>query len=207
MMNPIIELASIAEDTQAMNYSEWDDKKLVSRFKKGDSDAFRELIQRYQSELIRYLCGWLADESFAKDLCQDVFMVLLEKPPHNFNLSNSIRPWLFRIARNKAIDYKRRQARSEPLEIQKHEMNALKTGSYSSTADMDLFTAEALESSLDRLPNELRDVIQMRYFGGLSFKEIATVYGVSLGVINGKVRKALGMLRAELNLHIKEITK
>ncbi len=204
MKSPIIEVIDILAETTAMNYSQRKDSDLVKDFRRGQTEAFRELVLRYQTPLIRYLNGWVHDKAFAKDLCQDVFIILLEKPPQTPFLNNSIRSWLFRIARNKAIDYRRRQARVEPL------INESRDASkwlLESKIVNDVYTEDALNQSLEKLPEELRDIIQLRYFGGFSFREIAKMNRVSVGVINGKVRKGLGMLRAELNLLIKETTQ
>ena len=91
-----------------------DDRELISRFKEGDRIAFKELVTRYQQRLFAVAYGIVRDEEAALDIVQETF-IKVHKNLHTFQGASSFYSWVYRIATNLSIDYRRaKKRRSAP---------------------------------------------------------------------------------------------
>lgn len=161
----------------------------------GDIRAFEEVRSRYQQKL--ELCGekYLLSRDLAQDVAQEVFMRLLNEPPATL-ANNSLGPWLLRVARNLAIDRRRRGN----LEIPSSDSAGLEKAP--SALDCDPFTelaasndARLLRQLIESLPAALREVVELHIDQNLSFKEIAESTGTPIGTILWRMHRALEELR------------
>ena len=91
-----------------VDYSEKSDLDLVNLMCDGDGDAFVEIVSRYETKLIAYSRRYVGSLDLAKDICQEVFLKLIGKPPATLQNDN-LGPWLFRVSHNLAIDIIRRR--------------------------------------------------------------------------------------------------
>ena len=197
-------------------YTKLTDDQLVALYQEGEYKAFDELLARSQDRVYQYLYFMLNDEDAANDAFQDTFvrasMALREG---RYRQNGQFLPWLLRVARNLVIDRFRgdKAHRTTPLEMEDAQgestINVLNTAAYSEP-DVEMATiltesAEDVKMMINRLPEEQREVVIMRFYQELSFKEIADLTDVSINTALGRMRYALINLRrmaAHRNLYL-----
>ena len=182
------------------------DEDLLSRFCRGQTDAFGVLVRRYERELYGYLRRYLGDGSLAEDVFQNTFLQLYLKIGQ-YEPGRPVRPWLYTIATHQAIDALRRNARHQILSLdQKREdgsdgelRNLLDTLESRGPAPMENVSAEErkekVRASVDRLPDFLRDVVILAYYQGLKYREIADILDIPVGTVKSRLHAALSKLQ------------
>lgn len=172
-----------------------DDAALLRHFRQGHEPAFREIMSRYESPLLGYLINFTGCPEQGRDLCQDTFLKLINKPPSMLS-GGKLKAWLFRVARNLALDAARKR---------KHDRNALDIDSISETLpgeseDEHLVPSDAarLREHLNALPENLREVVTLRIYSELKFEEIAKHCEIPLGTALWRMRRALELLKTAL---------
>lgn len=162
-----------------------DDADALRRLREGDTSALSALLQVYEQPLLAFLNRFCGCEHTARDLCQDTFLKLIRKPPRR-PTNGSLKPWLFRVARNLAIDALRRQSR-------------IATGDIDNLPDAGVAHDPTIRSEvsqhLRQLPEKLRSVVTLRIYGDLTFNEIAQQLRIPLGTALWRMRRALELLR------------
>lgn len=175
------------------------DQILIERFRQGDSTAAAELVQRYQNNVYTTIYYLVKDRIIADDLFQDAFLkVLTQIPKNNYVEQGKFLPWILRIAHNLCIDYFRRTKQQLKVVFQDGTELMDFLGEESECHENSIVRAE-VENSVQRmielLPEEQREVVVMRIYGELTFKEIAEVTNVSINTALGRMRYALKNLR------------
>ena len=154
----------------------------------GEAAAFRELFERYAAPLERVLLRDLGERDEARDLVQQTFLQL-HRARLDFDPQKRLKPWLYTIALNlKREHFRRRKRRPERPDAE--------AGEREPTEPRGQQRAEARRSlawALYRIPNEQREVIELHWFGGLSFAELAESMGITVAA--AKVRAHRGYLR------------
>jgi RNA polymerase sigma-70 factor (ECF subfamily) len=170
-----------------------DDNDLIERFKKSDTAAFQVLVRKYQDRvynLCRYL---LQDPQKAQDAAQDVFLKAY-RGLKDFRPDFSIYTWLYRIAMNTCLDYKkklrREVSRSEPLAEDLPSDEPFPEQLYES-----MEITAVIQLALQKLPKKLSAAIVLREIEGLSYKEIADVLHTSMGTVKSRISRAREELR------------
>lgn len=168
----------------------------------GDRAAFRELFRRYAGLLLALLSNHLAVREDAADLVQQTFLQL-HRARHDFDPARKLRPWLVTIAMNLRREQARRRARRP--EMLARTDAPLERPSEASDAD-GLESALALRQAVARLPEEQREVIELHWFTGLPFEEVAKIIGISLPATRVRahrgyvrLRKALAVIKGEFD--------
>ena len=175
------------------------DQELLQRLSAGDQEAVQILVERYQSRLMDYSARYLPSPDLAKDIAQEVFLKLLDAPPARLQ-NGVLGPWLFRVARNRAIDVSRRgkfeisAGASSDLPVSEEEAPASVGGDPLQTL-MASNDAEQLRRLCGQLPEDLRRVVEDRIDSNLSFQEIADKEGIPLGTALWRVHRAFEILR------------
>src|SRR4029077_13310100 len=133
----------------------------------------------------------VADREQAEDLVHDAFVAIWQKIDRFDPARGSLRPWIVTVVRNRAID--RLRGTRPSIEIGEADDRSLLRSGPNPTWDDVLaqLGAEQLRTALDGLPAEQRQAIELAYFGGRTYREIATLTGVPLGTANGRLRLAL----------------
>lgn len=140
------------------------------RFLQGDVGGLEELVRSYSDRLVRFAYGYVKDPDAAEDVAEDTFAALIFKRRH-FEGEDGFRAWLYKIARNKSIDYLRKHARSVPL-------SGAERFSGGGNFEYELFAKERDRQVFDCmqvLPEQYRSALYLAYFDGFSVNEIAKI--------------------------------
>ncbi len=177
-----------------VNANDKEDLALVKRAKKGDAEAFGEIFQRHATGIFRYFFAHLNDIQDAEDLMADVFLRTWRALPEYREINKvPFRVFLFRIARNRLVDHYRHQnvrysdiLLDEDIEDFRDE-NMLKDES-------DHSLQVEVQTTMKKLREDYRTVLELRFLGGLSPEETAQVMGRSEGAIRVLQHRALAAL-------------
>lgn len=183
------------------------DEELALLYSAGDVKAFDELLARNQQKLFNYILFVVGDQELANDLFQDTFVKIIVKLQEGkYTDSGKFSFWLTRIAHNVIMDRYRRQKSEHIIEPNKeNDLSQLRTDTltagnreneYVNTQIMD-----DVRHLMDSLPATQREVVYMRYYQDLSFKEIAEITGVSINTSLGRMRYALINMRRMAKQH------
>lgn len=183
------------------NLNQLADETLVKRYMDGEDDVFDVLLSRHKDRLYTYILRKLHDSDKADDVFQDTFVkVITTLRGGRYTENGKFYAWLQRIAHNLIIDCYR-TAESENLLSDDEAEGRLLDGVASalSCREDEIVTAQTLSdvrSMMNHLPESQRQVVFMRFYQNLSFKEIAEETGVSINTALGRMRYALlGMRR------------
>lgn len=188
------------------------DPELVARIRRGEPDAIRVLVERYSGRLYRYLVRFLGPSetdprALAEDILQDTWLRVVERL-EGYDSRQPFRAWLFAVARHRAIDWLRREARrsrtlgyrnavreneeGEPLDPVDR-LPAAGPSILEELAEADL--EERLSKLFDQLPRHYREVLSLRFHEGLELHEIARLLGLPLSTVKTRVQRGLVLLR------------
>jgi RNA polymerase sigma-70 factor, ECF subfamily len=188
-----------------MDMLQFSDSTLVSMYIKGDESALEVLINRHQSKVYSYIISRIRDEELANDIFQDVFVKIIQTlKKGNYNEEGKFLPWVLRIAHNLVIDHFRRNKRM-PTVSPNSEFDVFDIIKDDAPTRESSLIWEQIESDLKKLieylPEEQKEVLQMRHYGRMSFKEIAEQTDVSINTALGRMRYALINLRKLIEKH------
>ena len=180
--------------------SEMTDEELAMSYVSGNNKAFDLLLERNQSRLFSYILFIVHDRSMAEDLFQETFVKIISKLHEGkYSSSGKFVSWMLRIAHNAVMDWYRRQKNEKTMEV--YNENDL-YGDSTSVLDANIenhFVKEQVLRDVQRMMNLLpitqREVVFMRYYQNLSFKEIAELTNVSINTALGRMRYAVMNMR------------
>lgn len=181
-----------------------DDQLVAAYLERGDTQAFRRLVERHQERIYGYLLGMVRDPEVANDLFQETFLrvlAALRQERASYTRQGRWLAWVLRIARNAALDYLRSRRRWRdvtPETGKEHTTFWDRLPDETPGADEMLEAAERqaqLAACIERLPPEQREVLLLRQEAELTFREIAELTGVSINTALGRMRYALNNLR------------
>ena len=181
------------------------DALLVSRYIAGDENALATLIQRHQSKIYGFIYSKVADHDVANDIFQDTFIKVIKTlKSDSYNEEGKFLPWVMRIAHNLIVDHFRK-GKKMPMLRETEEFSIFSILSDDvPNVESRLITAQVekdLKALIGELPDDQREVLVMRIYQDLSFKEIAETTGVSINTALGRMRYALMNLRKIINKH------
>lgn len=171
------------------------DHELVKGYMSGKDDCFEVLLTRYKSKIFTVIYLIVKDKNTAEDLFQDVMIKIVRMiRAGKYNEEGKFLPWAARIARNLAIDFFRKNQKS-PLQRELGDFDMLgNMGKYEGGPDENIIkdeTGRYLRGLIKQLPDKQREVLIMRSYADLSFKEIAEITNVSINTALGRMRYAL----------------
>ena len=183
------------------------DEELALSYINGNNRAFDELLSRSQDKIFNYIMYIVKDENLANDLFQETYLKAITKM-HNGRYTDSGKFfwWLTRVAHNVIIDYYRALKSSRIVEPTKdNDLSNLNSNSVmDASRESEMANAQVLrdvKKLMEALPEQQREVVFMRYYQELSFKEIAKITGVSINTSLGRMRYALINLRKLTHQH------
>ena len=178
------------------------DEELLNRFRSGQRELFGILVRRYQRELYGYLRRYLGDANLADDVFQATFLQVFTKISQ-YEPGRPVRPWLYTIATNQAIDALRRVGRHPMISLEQTTGEA-DNGEERSLIDMiearEIGPLEQTQieerrllvrACVDKLPEFLRQVVVLAYYQGLKYREVAEILGVPVGTVKTRLHTAL----------------
>jgi RNA polymerase sigma-70 factor (ECF subfamily) len=174
------------------------DDALAQRIRSGDREALGVLYDRYASLALAAALRVVADREVAEDLVHDAFVAVWRKIDKFDPGRGSLRSWLLTVVRNRAID--RVRGTRQTIEVGEADAQSLLRSGPNPTweAAIQRLAVADLRGAIDALPGEQREAIELAYFSGHTYREIATITGVPQGTANGRLRLALGKLRDTL---------
>lgn len=184
------------------------DDMLVALYSKGDNKAFDELLVRYQSKLFNYIFFIVRNQEVAEDLFQETFVkAIVTIQQGRYSADGRFGAWLTRIAHNLVIDSFRQDKNENTISNDEGEMDLFNNADLcDDNIEMQMVNDQTLTDVrrlIDALPDNQREVIYMRFYQDLSFKEIAEITGVSINTALGRVRYAiLNMRRIAEEKHV-----
>ena len=176
------------------------DEQLVEMYAKGDNSAFDVLLSRYQQKLYSYILFLVHNEDTANDLFQETFVkAIVTIQQGRYVESGKFSAWLTRIAHNLIIDKYRQDKNANLISKDNDECDIFNNAALSDiTVEMKIIKEQSL-ADVERLVKELpavqQEVVYMRFYQNLSFKEIAEATGVSINTALGRMRYGLINLR------------
>ena len=176
------------------------DEELVALYAKGDNTAFDVLLSRYKSSIYSYIFFIVHNKDLAEDIFQETFVkVIMTIKQERYVENGKFKAWITRIAHNLIID-NYRQERSENTisndEVEVDLFNNIKL--CEGTIEDNMVRHQVLldvKKLVQHLPDNQREVLEMRYYQDLSFKEIADITGVSINTALGRMRYAILNMR------------
>jgi RNA polymerase sigma-70 factor, ECF subfamily len=185
------------------------DEALIARVARGDTTALEILYDHYASSVLGVSLKVIGNQTLAEDVLQETFWRVWQSAATYQSQRGSFTSWLFRIARNLAIDvHRRRKARPQTIS---ETADANPILDEIPDPDMDVpeqaqsnFQAQQVRNALRNLPPDQRQVIEMAYFYGMTRQEIAEATGEALGTIHTRARLGLQKLRRELEREERE---
>lgn len=181
-------------------YKDKSDEQLISLYVDGKNEAFDELLERHKDRIFMYIYHSVKNEDLANDLFQDTFVKAITTIKQGRYVENGhFAAWVSRIAHNLIIDYFR-QVKNENLQsTDDDESNILNRKELSQSTIEDDMVASQIHTDVRRLirtlPASQRQVLVMRYYKNMSFKEIADTTGVSINTALGRMRYAILNMR------------
>lgn len=176
------------------------DRELVTAYANGDNAAFDILLARYQKSVFSYILHIVKDEDLANDIFQETFVkVITTIRQGRYEDNGKFGAWLNRVARNLVIDHFRRQKGENTINNDDTEHDLLNNKSLCEGNIEDELVQKQMVKDLRNmihiLPESQRQVLMMRFYRDMSFKEIAEKTGVSINTALGRMRYALLNLR------------
>ena len=179
------------------------DSWLISNFKNGNEKALSVLIERHQKEIFTYIFYKLMDETLANDVFQDTFMkIIVTLKEGRYNEEGKFMLWAKRIAHNLIIDHfrlKSKHAKVSETTYDNEEFSIFDLIAGKEENVEEKLVSQQIQNDLMKmlvcLPENQQEVIKLRFFDGLSFKEIAEQTNTSINTTLGRVRYALINLR------------
>ena len=182
-----------------MHSSKITDQNLVTQYIQGNEACLEMLINRHKDRIFTTIILIVKDSYIAEDLFQETFIKIIKNlKKGKYNEEGKFLPWAIRIARNMAIDYFRKMKRMPIVTGSDGEdvFRKIKLAVDNREEQMIRHEKESMvRAVINKLPEEQRQVLILRHYGDLSFKEIAAMTGVSINTALGRMRYALNNMR------------
>jgi len=181
------------------------DRQLVTRAQRGDKRAFELLVEKYQRKLARLLSRFIRDPAEVEDVAQEAFIKAYRALPA-FRGDSAFYTWLYRIGINTAKNYLMAMGRRAPTstEVEADEAEGFDEGEQLrdiNTPESVLLSkeiAETVNSTIEKLPEELRIAIQLREIEGMSYEDIAKVMDCPIGTVRSRIFRAREAIAQQL---------
>ena len=183
------------------NHTTLTDEQLVSAYAAGDNNAFDQLLKRHKARLFNFILSMVKDSDLADDIFQETFVkAIVTIRQGRYNDQGKFIARIYRIARNLIIDsYRQDKVENQLSTDDENGVNLLNRSEFSEGTVEDTLIGMQIEEDLRALVTELpesqRQVVDMRFYQNLSFKEIAALTGVSINTALGRMRYAILNLR------------
>lgn len=189
------------------------DKVLVAQFKNGSSEAFEEIVHRYEQKAFNLAMRFVRNQEDAEEVMQDVFTTLYRKI-EGFQGKSAFSSWLYRIIVNAAFMKLRKRKQQQTVSIEdlspitKQAVLDCKEGygTRSDLASMSRELRDVLEQAVGKLPEEYRNVFVLRDIDGMSNQEVGEILQLSIPAVKSRLHRSRLMLRRKLQRYYDDFT-
>jgi len=176
------------------------DHELVIQFIGGDISGIEQLIHRHKNKVFTYISMYIRDKNLAEDIFQETFLKVINSlKSGKYRDNGKFLSWVMRISHNLIIDHFRREKQANILSNDDYEGDLFNTRSLSDNSIEDDMVYDQIVTDvrllLEELPDDQKEVVMLRHYAGLSFKEIAEQTNVSINTALGRMRYALINIR------------
>jgi RNA polymerase sigma-70 factor (ECF subfamily) len=186
-----------------------DDRELITSYIDGNEKAFEVLLMRHKEKIYRFVYLKLRDADLAQDIFQETFVKIINTlKAGSYNEEGKFLPWAMRIAHNLVIDHFRKSNKVRMISESsstKDDFNIFSTLSLEDKNIQETMSYDELEKQMvdliDHLPATQRDILKMRIFRDMSFKDIAEAEDISINTALGRMRYALINMRKLIEKH------
>ena len=188
-----------------MLLSNLSDQELVKNYINGDNSSFEVLLNRHKNRVFAFVMSKIKNKDLSEDIFQDTYVKVVNSlQKGKYNEEGKFLPWVMRIAHNLVIDHFRKQKKMQMIRSNNDFdiFDVIKDSKIN--ADEKLIKDQIfsdLNSLIDKLPSDQKEVLKMRYYEELSFKKIAEYFDISINTALGRMRYALINLRALSKKH------
>ena len=177
--------------------TELDDAELVVRIGRHDERALGEVLRRHRDPAIAFARRLVADDALAEEVAQEVFLRLWQEPERYSRDRGALRSFLLAQTHGRAID----RVRSDTARRRREERDAARSTDRRETAEEPVIgraVADEVRQALGTLSEQESKAIELAYFGGHSYREVARILDLPEGTVKGRIRSALSKLREQL---------
>lgn len=176
------------------------DQELVQAYIQGDQSAIESLINKHRSKVYTYILLTIKNQQLAEDLFQETFIKVIQSlRGGKYRDNGRFLSWVIRIAHNLIIDHFRKEKQMNSVSNDNTEVDLFNSKKLSDDNIEELIISSQIKTEIriliNELPDDQREVVLLRHYGGLSFKEIAEQTDVSINTALGRMRYALINLR------------
>jgi RNA polymerase sigma-70 factor (ECF subfamily) len=169
------------------------DEQLVSNYLKGDKKSLEILILRYLKPIYSFVYQYVRNTTDAEDLTQEIF-VKIWKNLKRFKKEKKFKTWLFVIAKNACFDFLRKKEKDSVLNLES--ISQLIDSSSSPDEFLEKkFLKEKIKKIIKKLPEKTKEVLNLYYYQGFTFKEIAKIFNESINTIKSRHLRAIATLK------------
>ncbi|MCQ2974596.1 MAG: sigma-70 family RNA polymerase sigma factor [Bacteroidales bacterium] len=183
-----------------MDYKNMKDQELIDMFASGNENSIKELFRRHKGKIFTYILLIVKDRELTEDIFQETFIKVIKSLRKGRYMEQGIfLSWVMRIAHNLIIDHFRKQKHLKITSTDKTETDLFNSKKFADSNVEDKMIQSRIEQEvrqlINLLPDDQKEVILLRHYGDLSFKEIAEITNVSINTALGRMRYALINLR------------
>ena len=177
------------------------DEELIAAYLAGDTKAFAELTKRHLGGVYSFTVRFIGNAEEAEDITQETFLKAWKSLKKYGSRASKFKTWLFRIARNSAIDFLRKKKHIPFSQFETESGTNVLTETVADTEElpdtllMKLEDAKELNVTLEQLPPKAREILLLYYTNELTFEEIGTILGEPTNTVKSRHRRALQALR------------
>jgi RNA polymerase sigma factor (sigma-70 family) len=176
------------------------DYELIQRFIGGEQSCFEQLIHRHKNKVFGYISLYIHDQALTEDLFQDTFMKVIQSVRAGRYYDNGkFLSWVMRIAHNLIIDHFRRVKQINTISNDNYDSDLFNSKKMAESTVEDNMIRKQIQKDVRKminlLPDDQREVVILRHYAGMSFKEIARITDVSINTALGRMRYALINMR------------
>jgi RNA polymerase sigma factor (sigma-70 family) len=183
-------------------YNNLNENQLIQLYLNGDSNAFSFLVNRHKSKIFTSIYMLVKDNYLAEDIFQDVFIRIIESLKKGAYVENGkFLSWAVRIAHNICMDHFRKVQRTPTIKTSDDTDIFERYNFAEPAADVKIMQVErndSIKKAIDKLPQDQREIIILRHFANLSFREISGMCNISINTALGRMRYALINIRKVL---------
>ena len=176
---------------------ELDDSELVAAVGRGDDVAMAEVVRRHREPVVAFARRLVGDHARAEEICQEVFFRLWERSDRFDPQRGALRAFLLAITHGRAVDV----VRSDVARHRREERDVVRVSGSSGGADAQVVTqtvANAVRNALSLIPEPERRAVELAYFGGHSYRAVASMLDEPEGTVKSRIRSGLARLRTVL---------